>query len=279
MILSKYTIEVRQIVQGLADPEAMTTHDVIQSAIPKIFEAHNFYLEDYASVFYEKLLRHYWQREIGAETISQWLFWINRTLEEELPYFNKLYELFSQKFNPLYNVDYYRSGNRDENRTENLSMGSQVSYEGTSNGSEKNDSTTSNESQESHNDTTNFNHQEKNLFSDTPQGGLQGIESEVYLTDARIVTDADNTENSGGSSSSGSTTTNSSGKTEQKDSSSTETTQKHENQIGNSQEYLEHVFGNQGSSYGKLIADYVQNLKNIDMEFIEKFETCFMGLW
>lgn len=227
--MSKYTTEVRYICEQKAELEESVGFDridfVIANSWNKIFTTKcSFFDEGYRSVLCAKILKHYYTREIGMETVGLWQLWMNRRLEEIMPYYNQLYKSAQLEFNPFHDVDYYREGNRQNDGT-----------------SETNGSITNKQDNVT-----------RDLYSETPQGALNGVESETYLTDARKVmqdNEANNTYN---------------------DNNTTNTTE----------DYLEHVYGKMGTiNYSKMLNEYRTTLLNIDMQIIEEFSDLFMGLW
>ena len=227
--MSKYTTEVRFICEQKAGLEESVGFDQIDSVIAKswdkIFTTKcSFFDEDYRSVLCAKILKHYYTREIGMETAGLWMLWMNRRMEEIMPYYNQLYRSAQLEFNPFHDVDYYREGNRKNDGTSNTSGSSTNTQDNVT----------------------------RDLYSETPQGALNGVESETYLTDARKVmqdNEANNTYN---------------------DNNTTNTTE----------DYLEHVYGKMGTiNYSKLLNEYRTTLLNIDMQIIEEFADLFMGLW
>ena len=227
--MSKYTTEVRFICEQKAGLEESVGFDQIDSVIAKswnkIFTTKcSFFDEDYRSVLCAKILKHYYTREIGMETAGLWMLWMNRRMEEIMPYYNQLYRSAQLEFNPFHDVDYYREGNRQNDGTSETSGSSKNTQDNVS----------------------------RDLYSDTPQGALNGVESETYLTDARKVmqdNEANNTYN---------------------DNNTTNTTE----------DYLEHVYGKMGTAnYSKLLNEYRTTLLNIDLQIIEEFSDLFMGLW
>lgn len=227
--MSKYTTEVRFICEQKAGLEESVGFDQIDSVIAKswdkIFTTKcSFFDEDYRSVLCAKILKHYYTREIGMETAGLWMLWMNRRMEEIMPYYNQLYRSAQLEFNPFHDVDYYREGNRQNDGT----------------------SETRGSSKNTQDNVT------RDLYSETPQGALNGVESETYLTDARKVmqdNEANNTYN---------------------DNNTTNTTE----------DYLEHVYGKMGTvNYSKMLNEYRTTLLNIDMQIIEEFSDLFMGLW
>lgn len=57
--------------------------------------------EDYRSPLNHKIVAHYALREIGVETPEQFVFYLRRTMNEIMPYYNKMYESDRMKFDPL----------------------------------------------------------------------------------------------------------------------------------------------------------------------------------
>lgn len=247
--MSKYTTEVRFICEsksGLSESKGFGSVDeVLNSSWDKIFTSKvSFFDEEYRGVLCKKILKHYYLREIGCETVGIWLLWMNTKLEEIMPYYNKLYESELIKFNPMYDVDWNRKGNK----TGNESGSGSRSASGNNSGTNTQSGTSSNT--------------RKDLYSDTPQGALTGIESETYLTNARKVSDSGET----------GVNASTSGSYEDSESSS--------NKVDTTEDYVESVSGKQGgSSYSKLLNEFRETFLNIDMQVIEEFEEMFMGMW
>lgn len=61
-----------------------------------------------------KILNHYRFQEIGQETFGRWLFELNTALKEIMPYYNQLFYSADQDFNPIYNVDYVKTIEREK---------------------------------------------------------------------------------------------------------------------------------------------------------------------
>ena len=108
--MSKYTTEVRYICEnaaGLKESKGYADIDkIIEDSIDSIF-SFDFPIFDgsYRNVLCTKILRHYYTREIGFETVGLWKLKLQTKLNEIMPYYNKLYESELLKFNPLYDVD------------------------------------------------------------------------------------------------------------------------------------------------------------------------------
>lgn len=283
--MSKYTTEVRYICEteagfdhsvGFKDIDA-----VLNRAWNKVFTSQTqFYDEAYRPVICKKILKHYYTREIGAEVVGLWKLWMNTKLEEIMPYYNELYKSALLQFDPLKDYDLERTHTRTGTDTKNET------------GSNVTDSTLTRETSDvlhstssgSLDDTTNVdgtsstNHLD--LFSDTPQGGLSGVTSETYLTDARKITD------NGTSSEDTVKKSTSTGKTDdvrdimQSDTGKDTTNTSLDSTLNTTEDYVEHVSGKLGGgTYSNMILDFRKTLLNIDLMVIEEFDDLFMGLW
>lgn len=130
--MSKYTTEVRFICEeaaGLDESKGYKSVDsIIEQAIPKVF-SFDFpvFDESYRNVLCTKILRHYYTREIGLETVALWKLKLETKLNEVMPFYNQLYKSELIKFNPLYDTDLHtthvgdKQGNSDKTSAANHS--------------------------------------------------------------------------------------------------------------------------------------------------------------
>ena len=257
-----------------------------------------------------------------------------------MPLYNQLYRSELLKFDPLYDIDLYtdhsgkrktdedrssdtensRNDNRQTDRTLNRDNDETFERIGTdvaNNSSEFNrlaeESRKNNENSTNNTNTNNdsrVGEVSRDLYSDTPQGSLDGIENGNYLTNARkIATDTHTVEN-GNENSQGnvdstgntnnselSTQTDKLNKTtelndtkkanEQTQDNTTESVdskansnRKDINKIRSTDEYAKHVYGHTGGkNYSQLLIDFRKTFLNIDMMIIEELEPLFMGLY
>lgn len=268
--MAKYTTELRTICESLAGYDERSgfnkVDDVLTKSLEKIF-SFNFPIFDeaYRPVLETKILKHYYTREIAAETFGLWQMWLDTRLNEIMPYYNKLYESELLEFNPFYDVDYTKTGNREGDNTG--TVGDDGTKRGTGTITRTNDLT----------ETTNMSDAPKNEtweeFSDTPQGALTGVRNMNYLTTARHIT-----EDGTGSSTKG-TVANTGTVTDTRNTTDTEENTRTYN-LNNTEEYLEHIVGKMsGTSYSKLLEEYRKALLNIDMLIIRDLRDLFFGLW
>ena len=299
--MSKYTTEVRYICETLAGlSESVGYADIeqtIKNCLPKVFDF-NFPIfdENYRSVLETKILRHYYTREIGLETVGLWKLKLSTKLNEIMPYYNKLYKSELIEFNPLYDVELTRErkiegkGTKDTQNSENRSGSNNTET------TQNNDSTvketggdkgtTNGTANGTQNQNTNGNG--TNMYSDTPQGAITDLQDGRYLTNATIDS-ATNTFAGASSDTTTQTTENTNNSTVDSSGSVDGTTESDFNSkmngfsnttLSNTEDYLEHVIGsNGGESFSKRLNDYRSTFINIDMMVINELEDLFFGLW
>lgn len=218
--MSKYTTQLRFICESLAGLKesvgVSSVDDVIDKSWNKIFGAYPIFDESYRKDLCCKIIKHYYTREIGEETFGLFKLRLDTKMNEIMPYYNKLYESTLMSFDPLVNKKITRD------------VG--VSTDGTGSTDQQGTSDSINK------------------YSRTPQGGLQGLRDETYLTEARMIGDT--------------VKSNSVSKVKQKEDTN------------------EVISGKDGdTSYSKLIMEYRDSLINVDLLVIKELENCFMGIW
>lgn len=275
--MSKYTTEVRFLCESLTGHDDSTGYDdidsIIQNAIPIIFSFDfPIFDEEYRNVLCTKILRHYYTREIGLETYGLWKLKLQTKLNEIMPYYNKLYESELYKYNPLYDVDMtttnvgQKTGERTDVNTDNRTN----SFSGSRTSENEQTNVASNEN------IRNTDSEDRDMYSDTPQGSLTGVDTNAYLTNFRKVLGSNNTTDKGNA------TDVASGKQSITDS-NTESSNGTNTSVGktnNTEDYVMHVVGKSaGANYAKMIKDFRDNLLNIDMDIIRDLGELFMLLW
>ena len=94
--MALYTTQVRTICEsaiGRNVPGGVDEiNDILTQSAPLVF---NFYFpiwdENYRLTLETKILKHYYMREIGAETVGLWKLWLDERLNLIMPYYNKFY--------------------------------------------------------------------------------------------------------------------------------------------------------------------------------------------
>ena len=258
--MSKYTIELRYICEteaGLSESAGYNSvDDIVEEAAPHIFENFPIFDENYRLPLEKKILRHYYTREICAETIGLWKLWLNNRMNEIMPYYNKLYQSELLDFDPFNDVDLKTSKDK-------ITSGND-SRQGTDNGSA--DTISSGNASAVQNESNSANATSR--YSDTPQGSISDLAADRYLTNATID------DSSGSANTTGTTVNNNIENTNNKREYS-------ENKVKNDVEnYLERIVGKRGNlSMSELLDKYRKTFLNIDMMIIRDLQDLFFQLW
>lgn len=283
--VSKYTTEVRYICEsmaGLNQSEGyMSVSDIIEKSIPKIFDF-NFPIfdENYRGVLERKILKHYYTREIGIETYGLWKLKLDTKLNEIMDYYNQLYKSALLEFNPFYDTDLTRKRVVDTTgtNTSNTNKTNRSDTDFTIDKTVSVDSTNSTEYSDT--DASNNNVNRKNLYSDTPQGAIDELEANRYLTNATIDNNVENLsrKSNGEGSNKIDSTEEQSGNTRTEVSGNEN--ENYQSNIKNLENYIEEVKGKAGgSNYSKLLKEFRETFLNIDMMIINDLSDLFMNLW
>lgn len=262
--MSKYTEQVNHICEMYAGVERggfSNVEDILEKSWDKIFTNNwNIFDESYRKILCKKILRKYYTREICAETIGLWKLWLDATMCEIMPKYNQLYESETYKFNPLYNVDitttFEKKANENSKNEDNRKGKINGNSDNISSMKRQNSSTTTNNSTQK--------------YSDTPQGGLQGLTEDEYLTNATI-NDSQNTVSESNSSNISSKISNSNISEESASSNGSKE---------NIETWIQKVQGkNSGENYATIIKDFRNNILNIDSMIITELKPLFFNLW
>lgn len=183
--MSKYTTQLRRIIEQLTyDNKDLSISERISLACPKMF---NFYypiwLEDYRPTLERKILMHYFNKEIGFETVGLWKLYLEERLNLIMPYYNELYKTTIKEYDWASDTNIKETfvGNKKLKENANLNI----------TGNEKSDSTSN------INDTVNSsitgggtstteatkNNNSKNLDSDLPQANYANLDYGTKLTE------------------------------------------------------------------------------------------------
>lgn len=240
--MSKYTTQLRWIVeqigQGLEVPDGQEYADAVYKYIG--LSKYPIFDESYRSRLNDKIIDHYFFREIGQETAAQFAQMMKRTMQEIMPKYNRLYKVLETDLShPL--SDFTRHRDIDEDLKSEI--------DGTS--STRSNGTSSTESTD-HN---------RNVFQDTPMSllsndGSPSIEDLDYATNV--------TYNDGNGNTSGATSSNVNGLT---------TTDRIDNR-----QKVEDEYG-RNKSLASLIDEYVDKFVDIDVLVIKDLEDLFFKLW
>lgn len=154
--MAKYTVQIKSIIESLGSNNVLalsTLDEQIENARPKIFDfEYPFYDPSSKADFERWILESILMEEINYETYGLWHLKLRTFMKTNMPYYNKLYESAKLITNPLKNHHLERTTEGSENGTSNAN--------GTSN------------------------YIGWNMYADTPQGGINGLENSNYLTNA-----------------------------------------------------------------------------------------------
>ena len=315
--MSKYTTEVRYICETYADLDESVGYDsideVVEKAIPKIFKSEQIPMfagetQEHRALLLKKILLHYYTREIGYETVGLWKMKLNNKLIEIMPYYNQLYESELLEFDPLKNVDVTKTHEGEYNDDEKVdNVRDTENHKGSHTLQESDteeDVTLRHSRKTTHgNDTrtnvVNNSGDKWTLFSDTPQGGIDGINyaggdlagngyltnatHEITTPDTQTVTqgygdvtetynaDGDRKDNTKGHAEvETQTIENETGKATDDNKKNTNGTDAYENKD----------IGKIGTeTYSEMLNKFRDTFLNIDLMVIRELEPLFIGLW
>jgi hypothetical protein len=222
--MSQYTLELRELVENNVN--------IFNFDYP-IFD------EAYRKAFQDKIINHFYFREIGCETTGRFLFNLKTKLNEIMPYYNKRYMAMGLEQRILDNYDVTETYTKDITATGNVNNTASANNTGTQSGS----GTSSN----------------KTLFSDTPQGrtSLAGTEYVTEITEDTGATG--NTVNTEGNTATQGTTT------------TADTTKE------NWTRTMKGNIGVQTDA--DAVVKYMQSLVNVDLEVFKELNDLFMQVY
>lgn len=233
--MSRYTIELRYLIEG--------NYDLGLKDYP-IFD------ESYREQLNNKIIQHYYFREIGFETEALFKNRLNQKMNEIMPYYNQMYESSKLKIDPLSTIDL----------EEVFSRKSKSTGEGTSSTS----GTGNNTSNFNSTDTTDYGKVSK--FSDIAQAQTTPNEilNDKYLTSATVDDGQDKNTNTGTNTSQTESATSGTSTDKRNLDEDTTLTRK----------------GNNGTaSESELLNMYRETFLNIDMMIIDDLDELFLGIW
>lgn len=312
--MSKYTTEVRFICEqqsGLEESKGYNNvGEIIEQARPKIFDfPYPIFSNDYKPVLETKILMHYYTREISEETYGLWKLRLRTRLNDIMPYYNQLYKSELLEFNPLWDTDLstdrdVKTDNVHEDETDSTRNIDRVSHEDVLTGGQDVSTTGGTDvSSLGGADTVSSSRNDKqntwDLYSDTPQGSIKGIEGAEddpslgdngYLTNARHVFGDTNGSTASGTTNYGRTDTTNYGRTDTTDYGRTRETDRTGNDdiTGNIKsdgtstdnvDFFERVTGYRGRNASESLLKFRETFLNIDNMIIKELRDLFFNLW
>lgn len=264
--MSKYTTELRYIVE---------------QGVSLGLDKYPIFDESYRAGLNDKIINHFYFREIGFETAGLFINRLNVRMNEIMPYFNQLYESELLKFDPITNFDYNESVKDDETKTRREDV--DQSHSNTVTGSATTE--TQNAGEEETRMQTALQDQEKNggysYDSVTPEQIFtpDDLATGIYASEAHVdktthdltrsnLDQGKNTSRATGSGTTDSTTTDRGNA----DSSLTGNETRLEN-------IIRHLTGRNAISGSSLLTEFRATLLNIDMQVIDALADLFMGIY
>lgn len=104
-----YSPTIKQICESYAIQQGKPADidSLISAGVSGIFDfQYPIYDENYRSVLNQKIIEHYFDKEIGLDSLAKFKFHLRTKLREIMPYYNQLYLSTLLEFNPLYDTDY-----------------------------------------------------------------------------------------------------------------------------------------------------------------------------
>lgn len=248
--MSKYTTLLRWPIEQALDDLKLSHSEANWPQIYKVvgLDDYPIFEEAHRQVLNDKIIRAYYFREIGFETMGLFRWKLRQRMLEIMPYWNQMYESELMVTDPMLSkkMDFTEEWTRDED----IGIGRTGSEDRSGESS-----TTATASSKS---------DDKSVFQDTPMNGLDtgAIESMNYATTVTI----DDGSSSSDSSTLGESSSKSSSKDDSKEVGDYEGTRKH------------HEEGFDGSQ-SDLLLTYRKTLVNIDLEIVRSLDDLFMRLW
>ena len=123
--MSKYTMELRELFTPIKYNPPLYTKDEVEGFF-KDYELSDFLTTEQIEVIEDAgiwskdklakmIVNHYYMREIGQETIGQWIHTVKYTMEELMEEYLPLIYSSSITYDPLVNVDYTETFSRTAN--------------------------------------------------------------------------------------------------------------------------------------------------------------------
>ena len=210
---------------------------IIKCSRKKIFNfSYPIFDENYRETLEIKILTHYYDYEIGTETFESFKFNLYKKMNENMPYYNKLYLAMAKDYDFDVNIDYKET----------------LTGEGTNEASNLTTNTMNSED----NDTQSYNYEDRMRKSDTPQNQLNLVEQGKYLSEYNY--------NNG---TNGSTKKNILESENTIDGTSTGKTTSNTKRIVKGTQYA--------GSRAKMLKEYMEAIKNIDIDVIDSLKNCF----
>jgi len=130
--MAKYTTEVRHICENYANLTESQGYNSIASILnnswDKVFDFDfPIFDENYREPLCKKILKHFYTKGIGEETVGLWKLRLDDRMNEIMPYYNKLYESELISIEPLVNYRVRTNGNSNKTGSDGVAETGQSS--------------------------------------------------------------------------------------------------------------------------------------------------------
>lgn len=130
--MAKYTTEVRTICENYANLKKSEGYNSVQKILndswDKVFDFDfPIFDENYREPLCKKILKHFYTKEIGEETVGLWKLRLDDRMNEIMPYYNKLYESELISIEPLVNYRVRTNGNNTKTGSDGVAETGQSS--------------------------------------------------------------------------------------------------------------------------------------------------------
>ena len=190
--MAKYTTQVRSICESYAGRSESAGYNnidtVIAAARSQIFTAdYPMYEGGSKAALETKILKHYYMREIGVETVGLWKHFLNTRMMEIMPYYVAYAKNILNDFVPTNTISLSRIlSETAEEEGSNTGTRGTISSDTVTHG--KANTRTGTEA-DSGTESRTPNITTKDRYSDTPQNGVSSVDNDTYLTNYRNVTE------------------------------------------------------------------------------------------
>lgn len=277
--MSKYTTQVRWIIEQItSDSKNLPISQRVSLACPKIF---NFdfpmWLEDYRPTLEKKILMHYFNKEIGFETVGLWKFYLEERLNLIMPYYNELYKTTVKDYDWLTDTNAHETyvGNKKLQENAKFDANGNVKSNMTGKTQDNGKDTFSGTGSSTTDGTKNQN--TKTLESDLPQANYANLDYGTKLTEGEQTETTHEQTNTTQQSTADRTNV-----TDTTQNANTDTTQQSTNDLQSNTDdiYTRDRVGAFGShSLTELLVQYRDSLINIDNMIIDELKDLFMMIY
>lgn len=247
--MANYTIELRTLLKTDFIP-ALNDYPIFD--------------ESYRNVLNTKILKHYYDHEIGLETPDLFNHYLSTRMTEIMPYYNEIYRVQALIANPFHNFEYSETSKRETDGTIKEDATGNITDQSTGN-------TTENTEQGANTTFTKGQVRSHSAQSDTPQSNLTpynvatgGYASLVNMTETESDNDATTTDTT--TATTAINTLSNTGTAVNKRTGTNKTVD----------DYIRTITGSQGISKPEILKQYQSAFINIDREIINDLRDLFM---